>query len=145
MIGSAPVPDTVDRHTAQVFTRSIIDFMMSHGHVVIPDLVFATGSSDLADGPNAALEALAEFLKADPSRRVALVGHTDAVGALEDNVALSRARAASVMEKLVADHGVSEDQLESNGMGYLSPVAPNTTPEGRRANRRVEAVLLNTE
>ncbi|MCR9113710.1 MAG: OmpA family protein, partial [Rhodobacteraceae bacterium] len=36
-------------------------------------------------------------------------------------------------------------QLEAGGMGYLSPLTTNLTPEGREANRRVEAVLLNTE
>ena len=40
---------------------------------------------------------------------------------------------------------VPRAQMESNGMGYLSPVAPNTTEAGREANRRVEAVLLNAE
>ena len=30
-------------------------------------------------------------------------------------------------------------------MGYLAPIAPNLTPEGREANRRVEAVLISTE
>lgn len=37
------------------------------------------------------------------------------------------------------------DLRDVDSMGYLSPVAPNTTPEGREANRRVEVVLLNTE
>jgi len=82
---------------------------------------------------------------ADESRRVALVGHTDAKGGLETNVALSQRRAASVLERLAGRYKVPRVQMESNGMGYLSPVANNTTREGRDANRRVEAVLLNTK
>ena len=73
------------------------------------------------------------------------MGHTDTVGGLEANVALSRRRAASVRDRLIERHGVPAEQLEAHGTGYLAPVAPNTTAEGREANRRVEAVLLETE
>lgn len=119
--------------------------LSEQGHVILADLTFETGSAALGNGDFASLAALAAFLKADPGRRVALVGHTDTVGGLEPNVALSRRRAASVLERLVSAYDIPRGQLESGGMGYLSPVAPNTTPEGREANRRVEAVLLDTE
>ena len=91
------------------------------------------------------LQALAAFLRADPARRVTLVGHTDTVGALDRNIALSKRRAASVLERLVSAHGVPRAQIAAEGMGYLAPIASNLTPEGREANRRVEVVLLNTE
>lgn len=126
-------------------TSNLIEHLVAEGHVVLPDLVFDSGSSSLAEGPYASLAALAGFLNQDASRRVALVGHTDTVGGLDPNVALSRRRAASVLERLVSRYNVPREQMESNGMGYLSPVAPNTTEQGREANRRVEAVLLNTE
>ncbi|WP_299847146.1 OmpA family protein [uncultured Roseovarius sp.] len=121
----------------------VIRSLTEQGHVILEDLDFATGSSTLGPGPHASLVALAEYLLADGKRRIALVGHTDRMGSLESNVALSRRRATSVMDRLVADHGVRRVQLEANGVGYLSPIAPNTTREGREANRRVEAVLLN--
>ncbi|QEW24453.1 Outer membrane porin F precursor [Roseovarius indicus] len=126
-------------------TADIVDQLRSQGHVVLPDLVFDSGSSALAEGSYDSLAALAGFLNEDASRRIALVGHTDTVGGLDTNVALSRRRAASVLERLVSRYEVPRAQMESNGMGYLSPVAPNTTEAGREANRRVEAVLLNTE
>lgn len=117
----------------------------TNGHVVLADLDFATGSTDLGEGPYASLETLAAFLLRDPSRRVALVGHTDTVGPLETNISVSRKRARSVMRRLVAAHDVPAAQLEAEGMGYLSPIATNLTETGRDRNRRVEAVLLNTE
>lgn len=137
-------PDPAPQPDAERDSLSLPETLMAQGHVVLPDLVFTTGSSALEEGQYASLSELAAFLKQDAERRVVLVGHTDAVGSLEDNVALSRARAASVLERLVEDHGVAEVQVTSEGMGYLSPVAPNTTEAGRHANRRVEAVLLNT-
>lgn len=124
---------------------SVTEAMLTQGHVILADLEFESGSSSLADAPYGSLDALARFLKADPRRRIALVGHTDAVGGLEGNVALSRARAASVLARLAERHGVPPEQMESSGMGYLAPVAPNTTDSGREANRRVEAVLLSLD
>jgi len=123
----------------------LVQSLLTHGHVSLADLDFATGSSDLGPGPFASLAALAAFLRADPARRVTLVGHTDTVGALDRNIALSRRRAASVLERLVSAHGAPRNQIAAEGMGYLAPIASNLTPAGREANRRVEAVLLNAE
>lgn len=123
----------------------VAEALMEQGHVILGDLEFESGSASLGTGPYATLESLAAFLRADGSRRVALVGHTDTVGGLDANIALSRRRATSVMERLAGEYGIPRAQLEAEGMGYLAPVAPNRTQEGREANRRVEAVLLNTE
>jgi len=119
--------------------------LLSKGSVILRDLDFGSGSVSLGEGPFATLEALAAFLKKDESRRVALVGHTDTVGQLAANIELSQRRAASVLKRLVERYNIPRTQLEAEGMGYLAPVASNLTPEGREANRRVEAVLLNTE
>ncbi|WP_306004410.1 OmpA family protein [Aquicoccus porphyridii] len=115
------------------------------GHAVLSDLTFETGSSTLGSGDFASLAALADYLLADPARRIALVGHTDAVGGLDGNIALSKRRATSVLERLATDFGVPRSQMAAEGMGYLAPLASNLAPEGREMNRRVEAVLLNTE
>ena len=115
------------------------------GFAILGDLTFETGSAKLGAGPFASLDALAVYLTANPNRRVALVGHTDTKGSLKNNIALSKRRAQSVLDRLVAEYDVSAEQLAAEGMGYLSPVASNLTPEGRDANRRVEVVLLNTD
>ena len=114
------------------------------GHFVLADLRFEIGSSTLSDGPFESLQRLAEYLSTNPDRTVALVGHTDAQGSLDGNIALSRRRAAAVLERLVSVHGVPRRQLEAQGMGYLSPLATNLTEEGRDANRRVEVIVTNT-
>jgi OOP family OmpA-OmpF porin len=126
-------------------TGTLEDSLSQSGRAVLGDLTFETGSAALGAGPFRSLQALAGFLLEDPARRVALVGHTDAVGTLDNNVALSKRRAAAVLERLAATHDVPRSQLEAEGMGYLSPIAPNLTDEGREANRRVEVVLLHTE
>ncbi len=137
--------NTSDGAGAPAETSSVIDALTGQGHVILTDLDFATGSAALGEGPHASLETLAEFLLADENRRIALVGHTDLVGSLADNVKLSKERAGSVLLRLVEEYGVPRVQLDADGVGYLSPLAPNDTREGREINRRVEAVLLTVK
>ncbi|SFL64265.1 OmpA family protein [Shimia aestuarii] len=131
-------PDVVD-------ADSIPLWLERTGHIVLSDLEFETGSSRLGAGPFRSLDSLAAYLNADTTRRVALVGHTDSEGSLAQNSELSRKRAVAVQARLVEAYGVGAGQLEAQGVGFLSPIASNLTEEGRNANRRVEAVLLNTE
>lgn len=135
-----PTNPTIPRATGPLGTQ-----LESAGRVVLSDLNFATGSSALGEETFESLSALADYLKTFPNRRIALVGHTDSVGTLENNIALSRKRAASVLERMASTYGVARGQLEAGGMGYLSPILSNLTAEGREANRRVEAVLISTE
>lgn len=123
----------------------LAEVLESRGRVVLEDLPFSTGSSSLDDGDFESLRALARYLADNPGREIAIVGHTDSVGSLDNNIALSRQRATSVLDRLVRDYGVSRSQLQAGGMGYLAPIVSNLTAEGREANRRVEAVLVSTE
>lgn len=149
---AAPMPDAGlgDGQGAAAGTVPIGSFdlgqrLETEGRVVLSDLSFPTGSAQLAAGEFVSLVALADYLRDNPSRRVALVGHTDSEGSLDGNITLSRRRAGSVLERLAADHGVPRSQMEAEGMGYLAPIASNLTPEGRQANRRVEVILISTE
>lgn len=119
--------------------------IVEQGFVVLEGLDFSVGTTDLGPGPFASLEQLAEALAENTSLRVALVGHTDTVGGLDVNISLSRERARSVRTRLIEQYGVDASRLDAEGMGYLSPVATNLTAEGRRQNRRVEAIILNVE
>ncbi|MCX7645724.1 MAG: OmpA family protein [Rhodobacteraceae bacterium] len=126
-------------------TGSLAVQLETAGRAVLGDLAFETGSSRLSAGPFASLAELAAYLAANPARRITLVGHTDASGALEPNIALSRARARAVRERLIAEHGADPARISADGVGFLMPLASNLTEEGRAANRRVEAVVTSTE
>lgn len=114
--------------------------LMRDGHVVLDGIDFAPGSAELRVAEIPALDALAAWLAADPSRRLVLVGHTDMTGPLDANIALSRRRAEAVRRRLT-EAGIAPARLEAHGAGWLAPRAPNATAEGRAANRRVEAVV----
>ncbi|WP_341367899.1 OmpA family protein [Yoonia sp. BS5-3] len=124
---------------------NLADQLEQNGHAILSDLTFATGSAQLAETDFASLQALADVLVDNPELTVALVGHTDSAGSLAGNIALSKQRAGSVLERLVSDYAVPRRQLEAEGMGYLSPIANNQTEEGRDANRRVEVIITSTE
>ncbi|WP_299413318.1 OmpA family protein [uncultured Sulfitobacter sp.] len=121
---------------------SMSALLQSDGYVVLAGLDFESGTSELGAGPFDVLAELAETLAARPQLRIALVGHTDNVGSLDGNIALSRNRAASVRARLVGRYGVTAGRLEAQGMGYLAPHTTNSTEAGRETNRRVEAVVL---
>lgn len=123
----------------------VAEQLLTQGRASLDDLVFDTGLSSLSGADYPVLTEIAEILQEDPTRRVTFVGHTDAQGSLDANIALSRARADAVRLHLVDRLGVAPEQVAAEGVGYLAPRAVNATEEGRQANRRVEAILLNTE
>lgn len=115
------------------------------GSFILKDLQFETGSSDLGGGEFGSLTALATYLQDNPTRTVAVVGHTDAVGSLDVNIALSKKRARSVMQRLVTKLGVDAAQVSAEGNGFLSPLSSNLTDDGRAQNRRVEVIITSTQ
>lgn len=132
---SAPIPEDAGDVVAQLERT---------GHVVLADLDFASGAASLGDGPVQSLDAVVAYLTANPTRQITFVGHTDATGSLEANVALSRRRAQAAQAYVVA-RGVPASQVAADGVGFLSPRATNLTAPGRQANRRVEAVLISVQ
>ena len=106
------------------------------------NIFFATGSSKLLPKSFKSLEEVASIMKANPSYKVSIEGHTDNTGGDELNQKLSESRAASVKEYLLT-HGVDASKITSSGYGPSNPVADNNTAAGRAKNRRVEMKLTN--
>ncbi|MFL4469717.1 OmpA family protein [Tateyamaria armeniaca] len=131
--------------TATQPTTDLTAKLLANGHAVLQTLDFAVGTTTLSAAESPELAAIAATLRARPGLRIAVVGHTDTVGGLDANIAVSRARAQSVRRALINDYGVPADRIEANGMGYLAPVATNLTAEGREANRRVEVVIVSED
>ena len=69
--------------------------------------------------------------------RIRVDGHTDSVGPEVYNDGLSKRRAEYTYRYLV-DRGVEADRVTVMGLGESDPIAPNSTPEGRAMNRRVD-------
>lgn len=149
-----PAPDeTTDAGTTETGTTDagtetggdLIARLERIGRTVLTGLRFETGSASLDEGKYDSLARLAAYLEANPTRRIALVGHTDAEGSLAANISISERRAVSVMDRLVTSYGIAPDRLEAKGIGYLAPIASNQTEQGRMRNRRVEAIVIATQ
>jgi OOP family OmpA-OmpF porin len=74
--------------------------------------------------------------------RIQIEGHTDSLGVAQQNKLLSEKRVESIKQYLVQRFRVAPERLRTVGYGPSKPIAPNTTPDGRRQNRRVEVVNL---
>lgn len=108
--------------------------------LTLGDVLFDTGKATLKPGAYSTIDRLAEALKAEPSRRVMIEGHTDSVGADDYNQQLSENRALSVQSALM-QRGVPTTQMSSLGKGESTPVASNDNAAGRQQNRRVELIF----
>ncbi|WP_331345151.1 OmpA family protein [Cellvibrio sp. UBA7661] len=105
------------------------------------DIQFEINNADIQREDFERLSVVGIFLAKYPEASVVIEGHTDNVGSPEDNQALSRHRAESVLSYLVKDQGVDRARLLAVGFGDTRPIASNATEEGKRANRRINTVI----
>jgi len=110
------------------------------GKVALYTIYFDFDKADLKPESKPTIEEIAKLLKKNPKLKLYVVGHTDNVGSFDYNMNLSQRRAEAVVKELVEKYGISKDRLKGYGVGPLSPVASNSTEEGRSKNRRVELV-----
>lgn len=124
------IPDTDVRESDRGITISL------------EDIQFPPESDRLLPSEMAKLDRIIELLSEYPDTDLLITGHTALAGTPEGRQRLSEARAASVGNYLLEMGVRSRDQLIFRGVGAEEPVAPNTTEEGRRRNRRVEFTIL---
>ena len=120
------------------------------GKVILQgEVLFRSGSDQLTDAGAETVRALgaplAALLAAEPDQMVLFGGHTDdlpiANARFASNWELSTARATAVARAFV-DAGVPPGRIIASGFGALHPRGDNHSAEGRRANRRIEILLV---
>lgn len=108
-------------------------------------LLFEPGSADIKPEMRLLLDKLYEIIRDIPNP-VEVEGHTDNIPISTErfpsNWELSTARAGSIVRYFIAK-GIEPERLKASGYADTRPMVPNTTPEGRAQNRRVEIVILN--
>jgi outer membrane protein OmpA-like peptidoglycan-associated protein/Tol biopolymer transport system component len=113
--------------------------------VILKNIFFDVGKSDLKNESIAEVEKIQELLLGNPSLKVQINGHTDNTGNAAANKALSLKRASAVVDYLVS-HGVDAARLSAKGYGSERPIVSNDDETGGRAiNRRTEIEILQSK
>ncbi len=109
---------------------------------------FNSGQAELLPGAAEKIERIAKVLS-KPGLEIRVEGHSDNQPIHNDqfrsNWELSTARAMAVLRLLVDDAGFDPKKLSASGYGEYRPVADDSTPEGRRMNRRVDLVVVQSK
>jgi len=123
--------------------KPLYDAIMADGRVATHGILFDTGSDRLRGESKPTLDMIGQMLNEHADLKLTIEGHTDNVGVPASNQTLSDKRAAAVRQFLITNYHIDGARLTSKGLGATKPTVPNTTPEGRQQNRRVELVRAN--
>jgi len=109
--------------------------------LVMPsNITFDTNSAVLRSDFLEVMHAVSLVLTEYDKTIIEVMGHTDSDGTDAYNLSLSQRRARAVGDHLISK-GIAPMRVLTEGFGEQYPVAPNTTPEGKQLNRRVELRL----
>jgi len=137
------VPDHLDQCPGTPAGTEVDEVGCPVPQVLIESIHFDFDSATVKPISRAVLDARAlRALRANPSLRLRIEGHTDSVGTDRYNQGLSERRAQAVKDYLVSQ-GINPNRLETVGYGESRPVDSNEAAAGRANNRRVEFVVLN--
>lgn len=119
--------------------------------ILFPEkILFDSGMATIKPNGEKALRKMAEFLSENPSISIRIDGHTDTDPIIrtkhlwDSNHHLSAARSLSVFHFLTKSERIAEKRIHVAGFGPNRPIASNSTPAGKKENRRVEFLILTT-
>ncbi len=110
-------------------------------HGQFQPVYFAYDSAAIEDSERGKIEAVADYLRRNPSVKLIVEGHCDERGSNEYNLALGERRALAIRAYLVG-LGIAADRIQTKSYGEERPVAMGHNEEAWRLNRRGEFVLV---
>lgn len=112
---------------------------------ILDDILFPSGSANLHEKALPVLAKISDIIKGLPND-IRIEGHTDNVPIktkeFPSNWHLSVQRALNTAFFLIDKENLPQDKISIVGYSEYKPIAPNTTAEGRAANRRVDIVII---
>ncbi len=103
-------------------------------------LYFIEGKDTLTDESRAVVEKVFTEIAGRPAPDVAVIGHTDTVGAQAANDTLSLQRAESIRRELIR-RGIAAENVQASGRGEREPLVPTADNVAEARNRRVEIIV----
>jgi len=122
---------------------SVVKGLDNYKPVSSVSVTFGFDKSVLTKEDRDQLDAFAAKIGAAKSYILEVTGGTDSTGSTQYNYDLSQRRADAVVQYLASKYGIAAHRFYLIGIGKDVEVAPNTTAEGRKQNRRVEVQLLS--
>ncbi|MBQ8810595.1 MAG: OmpA family protein [Bacteroidales bacterium] len=119
----------------------LYDRMMSDGKFITYGITFDVGKATIKPESMGEINRIVQLMNENPTLKFSVEGHTDSTGNAASNQTLSEQRSQAIVDKLV-ELGIAKDRLTAVGKGQNSPIADNSTDEGRAKNRRVEFVKM---
>lgn len=108
-----------------------------------PDVTFDFDQWTLSSEGKKMLSEVAEQIRKDKKwLYIKIDGHTDSIGSLSYNMDLSLKRAIAAASHLISHEGLDPGKVFIKGYGKTTPIADNSTSDGRRKNRRTEVLFL---
>jgi outer membrane protein OmpA-like peptidoglycan-associated protein len=121
---------------------SVVKGLDSYKQVGDVSVTFGFDKSVLTKDDQAQLDTFATTLAGTHSYILEVTGGTDSTGPAQYNYDLSQRRADAVVQYLASKYSIPARRFYLIGIGKDKEVAPNTTAEGRKQNRRVEVQVL---
>jgi OmpA-OmpF porin, OOP family len=137
--GTTPARRTGDARTGTATAAPSAEMSPSPVRLLIE---FGYNQSRIDTDYRKPMRQIADYMAAHPGTRAVIEGHTDSTGSETYNATLSRKRAEAVKEYLTRTLGIADSRLDLQWYGESSPIADNSTDEGRQRNRRVLTITI---
>lgn len=138
------IPIAANNMNDTLFTTDIcLQAFKLYTPIAIKNIFYDFNKSDLRPESKIALDSLVVIMKDNAQIKIVIASHTDSIGSDNYNLVLSRQRAQSCIDYIMAG-GISKDRISATGYGKTKPIAPNSLPDGtdnpagRQLNRRTE-------
>ena len=119
----------------------IVDSLEVGKAYTLASIYYGTESHLLDKEAKILLQSFATYLQQQQNISLQINGHTDDLGAEQNNLLLSERRAQEVVNYLI-ELGIAPERLQAKGFGETQPKVANTSSENRAKNRRTDFEIL---